>query len=107
MKYKTTAKDLKEGYYYIISVGYCELQTLLKYKSPVAYNAGTYGWNFDVYDVNGYAIVTGYRSMPSQHSKASYDLVREYEQKAHDKTKEELDVLIDEFIKRSIENDKL
>jgi hypothetical protein len=103
MKYKTTAKELKSGYYNIISVGYCELQTLLNYKSPIAYSAGTYGWNFDVYDINGIAIVTGYRSMPSQHSKASYDLVREYEQKAHGKTKEELDVLIAEFINKAVQ----
>jgi hypothetical protein len=28
MKYKTTAKELKDGYYHIISCGYCELQSL-------------------------------------------------------------------------------
>ncbi len=102
MKYKTTAKELKAGYYKIISVGYCELQTLLQYKSPVAYSAGTYGWNFDVYDINGIAIVTGYRPMPSQHSKVSYDLVREYEQKAQGKTSNQLDVLINEFVSKCI-----
>ena len=61
MKYKTTSKELKEGYYNIIATGYCELQSLLKYKNPIAYNAGHYGWNYDVYDINGIAIVTGYR----------------------------------------------
>lgn len=40
MKYKTTAKELKEGYYKIISVGYCDLQSLLSYKSPIAYSKG-------------------------------------------------------------------
>ena len=43
MKYKTTAKAIKEGYYKIISVGYCELQGLLSYKSPTAYASGYYG----------------------------------------------------------------
>ena len=102
MKYKTTAKKLKEGYYHIISVGYCELQYLLYYKSPVAYNAGVYGWNFDVYDINGVAIVTGYRSMPNKHAKCDYHLAREYDDKAKDKTKEERDILIDEFVNLSI-----
>ena len=103
MKYKTTAKELKSGYYNIISVGYCELQSLLNYKSPVAYSAGVYGWNFDVYDIDGVAIVTGYRPVPAKNSKANYDLVIKYELKAQEaKTKEEKDVLITEFIKEAI-----
>jgi hypothetical protein len=104
MKYKTTVKDLKAGYYHIISVGYCELQWLLNYKTPVAYSCGTYGWNFDVYDINGVAIVTGYRSMPSKNSiKNNYALVREYEQKARlCDTKIGEDILIAEFISKSI-----
>ena len=27
------------------------------------YNAGVYGWNFDVYTIGGYAFVMGYRGM--------------------------------------------
>ena len=99
MKYKTTAKELKEGFYKIISVGYCDLQSLLSYKSPVAYSRGVYGWNFDVYDIEGVAIATGYRGMPSKNSKNDYKLMREYEQKSQGKTAEEKDVLIREFIK--------
>ena len=98
MKYKTTEKEVKEGYYKIISVGYCELQSLLSYKSPEAYTCGYYGWNFDVYNINGVAIVTGYRGMPSKNSKADYNLIREYEQKAEGKTAEEKDVLLREFV---------
>jgi hypothetical protein len=98
MKYKTTAKALKEGYYKIISVGYCELQCLLSYESPVAYSAGTYGWNFDVYDVLGVAICTGYRGMPNKNSKVSYTLIKEYEDKSQGKTKEELLI---EFIQKA------
>ena len=86
MKYQTTAKAVKEGYHQIIAVGYCELQSLLSYKNPTAYAKGYYGWNFDVYDINGRAIVTGYRNMPSKNSKASYDLIQEYEKKSQGKT---------------------
>ena len=100
MKYKTTSKALKEGYYKIISAGYCELQSLLSYKSPVAYSCGFYGWNFDVYDIDGVAIATGYRSMPSKNSKATYELIREYEKLSQGKTAQEKEVLIKEFISK-------
>ena len=101
MKYKTTAKEVRDGYYKIISVGYCELQGLLSYKSPVAYTRGLYGWNFDVYDIDGVAICTGYRGMPSKNSTTDYKLVREYEAKADGKTAEEKEVLIREFIAKA------
>jgi len=102
MKYRTTAKAVKAGYWKIISAGYCDLQGLLSYKSPVAYSAGVYGWNFDVYDINGIAICTGYRGMPSKNSNADYKLIREYEQKAEGKTAEEKDVLLKEFITKAV-----
>lgn len=102
MKYKTTAKELKAGYYRIISAGYCDLQSLLCYKDPVAYSSGVYGWNFDVYDIGGVAIVTGYRGMPSKNTKAEYALISEYEKKSEGKTAAEKDILIAEFIKKAI-----
>ncbi len=102
MKYLTTAKAIKNGYYRIIDVGYCELQSLLSYKSPVSYAKGYYGWNFDVYDIDGVAIATGYRNMPSKNSKADYQLIKEYEDKSQGKTAEEKDALIKEFIEKAI-----
>lgn len=101
MKYQTTAKALREGYHTIIEVGYCDLQALLSYESPTAYSAGVYGWNFDVYDIDGVAIATGYRGMPNKNSKATYALIREYESKAKGKTMEEKRVLSKEFIEKA------
>ena len=101
MKYRTTAKAVKNGYYKIIRAGYCELQGLLSYKSPVAYSAGVYGWNFDVYDIDGVAICTGYRGMPEKNSTASYKLIQEYEDKAQGRTAEEKEALIKQFIKEA------
>lgn len=99
MKYKTTAKDLKAGYKYIISVGYCNLQSLLSYEQPIAYSSGTYGWNFDIYDVNGVAIATGYRGMPSKNTeKATYEVIHNYEQLSKGKTAEEKKALLKQFI---------
>lgn len=101
MKYKTTAKALRDGYYTIISAGYCDLQCLLSYESPVAYCAGVYGWNFDVYAFDGVAIATGYRGMPSQNDRGDYKLAREYQTKAEGKTAEEKRALIKEYIKKA------
>lgn len=68
MKFRITRKEIlasapKER---IISVPYCAAQSLLRLHTPVAYNAGMYGWNYDVYHVNGYVICTGYRGMPGR-----------------------------------------
>ncbi|MFA5133052.1 MAG: hypothetical protein WC444_07035 [Candidatus Paceibacterota bacterium] len=101
MKYKTTAKAVREGYHTIVRVGYCDLQSLLSNRSPVAYASGIYGWNFDVYDIDGVAICTGYRGMPEQNSNASYDLIKEYEDKSQGKTAEEKDILIKQFIEQA------
>lgn len=102
MKYKTTVKELKNGYNFVIEAGYCDLQSLLEYKDPIAYTCGLYGWNFDVYDIYGIAIVTGYRGMFSKNTKYDYDTIKSYEEKSQGKTKEEKEVLIKEFIKAMI-----
>ena len=104
MKYKTTEKEVKQGYHKIIAVGYCDLQSLLSYRSPDAYTCGLYGWNFDVYDIDGVAIATGYRGMPDKNSNASYKLIREYEDKSQGKTAEEKELLIKEFISKATGN---
>ena len=63
MKYKTTAKAIREGAMNPRCAGYCDLSFLLTNHSPVAYTCGVYGWNFDVYEVCGLTIWTGYRGM--------------------------------------------
>ena len=63
MKYKTTAKAIREGALNPRCSGYCDLSYLLTNHSPVAYTCGVYGWNFDVYEVYGLTICTGYRGM--------------------------------------------
>lgn len=77
MKYKTTAKELRQAG--AISTSYCAIQTLLSCESPVAYTCGVYGWNCDVYHIDGAIITTGYNPVGTP---APYDLCREYERKA-------------------------
>jgi hypothetical protein len=99
MKLKTTAKEMSQ-YHRIFRVGYCELQSLLKYRSPFAYSCGVYGWNADYYDIDGVLIATGYRSMPlSKNTKGNYQTARDFEARAEGKDFEETEALLKEFIK--------
>lgn len=64
MKTKITQSAAKHSNTIVLAVSYCELQAVLKYESPIAYNAGNDGWNFDLYELSGcHSIVTGYRGM--------------------------------------------
>lgn len=80
MKYKTTAKAIREGNCNPRSAGYCELDCLLSNHVPVAYTSGIYGWNFDAYEVYGVTICTGYRGMVGKRLEG----IGEYERKADD-----------------------
>lgn len=107
MKYKTTAKAIREGSCNPRSVGYCDIQHLLNNHSPIAYTCGVYGWNFDVYKVYGVTICTGYRGMVGPRCEG----VREYEEKAekilswenkemtYDEKREAVENLLHEFCK--------
>lgn len=105
MKYKTTRKAIANGSVNVRCAGYCDLSYLLRNHSPIAYTCGVYGWNFDVFEVYGVTICTGYRNMPGKR----LDGVREYEQKAREiwdnysmpykEQKEKTEILLQEFCK--------
>ena len=107
MKFKTTRKAITEGSAKIVSAGYCDLQYLLRYHEPLAYTCGVYGWNFDVYEIDGLTICTGYRNMPGK----TANNIREYEKKAekiaenwntpYEEKKEQIENLLHEFIKQA------
>lgn len=78
MKYKTTRKAIVNSGGNIRSCGYCDMAYLLRNHDATAYAAGVYGWNFDVFEVYGLTICTGYRGMPGER----LDGVEEYEEKA-------------------------
>ena len=80
MKYKTTKKAIVSGTpaNRLVCAGYCDLQMLLRNHAPIAYTSGVYGWNFDVYEVYGMTICTGYRGMPGRRA----NNINEYEAKA-------------------------
>ena len=106
MKFKTTAKAIRNSYGKKLAIGYCGAQYLLTNHAPIAYTCGTYGWNFDVYSVNGVTICTGYRGMVGNH--VDYDVLRKYETAAekalydmsvpYDERRENVEKLLLEFL---------
>jgi hypothetical protein len=115
MKYKTTQKAIKSRFSKIISVPYCNLQSLLSFENPIAYTARREGWGADIYAFGDIAIATGYA--PFGNVKTSYEVTRRYE-KAAGELKEalynkrvfdyetlalEMGKLIDQFIREATE----
>jgi hypothetical protein len=81
MKFKTTNKALKQNGGKMYSAGYCQLQELLKYETPIAYTCGRDGWKADVYQFDGFMLATGY-SLPPHAIRLDYKDVQELERKA-------------------------
>lgn len=113
MKLKATKKQIKDNADLILSIGYCQLQSLLNYKSPFAYSCGIYGWSCDYYNIDGVVISTGYAPIGIP---VKYDTVRKYEAMAekirsdynmtYEQRVSELDKLIHDFIMEAKENIK-
>ena len=83
------------------------MQYLLTNHGPVAYTAGVYGWNFDVYEVYGLTICTGYRGMPGKRLEGIADAERkamdilawENKDMTYDEKREAVENLLHEFCK--------
>jgi hypothetical protein len=87
MKFKTTKKEIRENYHYIVGASYCSLQTLLDYEHPIAYSSGVYGWACDYYEVANkqgrfILISTGYNYINHQNVKPDYEKMKEFENRA-------------------------
>ena len=82
IKLKATKKEMREHYWYILSAGYCSMQSLLREQRPFAYSSWTDGWACDYYKVDGVLISEGYAPLASKNMKKDYEIIREYENKA-------------------------
>jgi len=108
MKLKATKKEMCDGFYKIISIGYCDLQSLLKYENPIAYSCGVYGWSCDYYNFDGVLLSTGYSPLNAKRTLDDYELVREYDNKARDlQNREEITALLHEFINKVTQETKV
>jgi hypothetical protein len=111
MKFKATKKEMKDNYYHIISIPYCNAQHLLNYLSPIAYSTRAEGWACDYYDACGVLISTGYSTIASKNAKQDYDTTRAYDDKAREIVNGDMDykmkpdavyALLREFVKTCI-----
>lgn len=110
MKLKATKREIKNSYSKLISVGYCDLQHLLYFKSPFAYSAGVYGWSCDYYEIkNNTCISTGYS--PVGDIEPDYELILEYNNNAQniiysdltmEQKREQVNTLLNEFIQKAL-----
>jgi hypothetical protein len=82
MKFKTTKKEIRNGYYRIIGVGYCSMQYLLNFEDARAYSTRTEGWACDYYDIDGVCISTGYAPLACKNAKVDYKMIDKYELQA-------------------------
>ena len=57
-KFKIKLRDAKK--LDPVKVSYCKMFNLLRDLKPFAYYTNNYGWRFDLYEVNGVYISTGY-----------------------------------------------
>ncbi len=108
-KYRTAKKAMKESYDKIICVGYCNLQSLLRFQEPFAYSIRAEGWACDYYDIDGVLISTGYAPIDSRRTKSTYDICRKYNDAAlkicndyslsYEEQREKVNNLLMEYIK--------
>lgn len=113
MKFKTTKKEVMNGYHVVICVGYCSLQSLLSCKRETAYTTRREGWAADVYEISpSVAIVTGYA--PFGNVRPDYSITQRYEEAAMrvcdtvltwGEREKQLDDLLNNFVKEVTKND--
>lgn len=92
----------------VISLPYCAAQYLCRGTDAIGYNAGTSGWNYDVYNWETAIIVTGYRPMGGCLT-CDYETVNSLERKAMKRIEEasfSLDVDLSDLRSQLVENCK-
>ena len=109
IKLKATKKEMREHFWYILSVDYCSMQSLLRERQPFAYSTRAEGWACDYYEVDEVLISTGYAPLNDKNMKKDYKIIMEYENKAlkidelclpREERKEKKAVLLKELIEK-------
>lgn len=79
-KFKIKLRDAKK--LDPVRVGYCKMFNLLRDLEPFAYYSNDYGWRFDLYEVNGVYISTGYGPIGREFSKETNEEIKALELEA-------------------------
>lgn len=103
MKPKLTKKDITNRGKKVLRVRTDALRNLLINHEPIGYNAGTYGFNWDAYEVCGVVICSGFRNMPGVvpygaiiYEEQAHKVVKDYS-KSWDERREEVEELLKKF----------
>lgn len=121
MKLRASKSEIRNNSYYVLSLGYCEADYLLKSQSPFAYSCGIYGWSCDYYEINtgkhSIIISTGYSPINDKNIKLDkdfYKITRKYNEKARsinampnkwETTQKKLQKLLYKYIDKEIFHD--
>lgn len=104
MTKQTTKETTRTMYPHIIKASEGQLHNLLRHEQPKSQTTDMYDWTADVYEIDGIAIVTGYKPFGDE---PSNELVERYEGTAKEirnmwlsevETKELLHTLAVEFV---------
>lgn len=88
MKAQISKKEVRNTNSRIISIGYCDMQFLLRHHDCNMYSAGIYGWSCDYYIINSdntgmftpYTVIsTGYQPLSNSRTKPDTELLRLFE----------------------------
>ena len=91
MKAQISKKEVRNTNSRIISIGYCDMQFLLRHHDCNMYSAGIYGWSCDYYIINSdntgmftpYTVIsTGYQPLSNSRTKPDRGLLRLFEKYA-------------------------
>ena len=78
-----TKNEIKRRYETIIQLGYCDIYDLTRKLKKIGYNAGIYGWNYDVFELDwNTCIITGYRTFSKGTTRLTSDFIQYMDKKA-------------------------
>ena len=90
----------------IFSVGYCEIQTLLRYEEVFGSSKSEFGWDCNYYIIDDICICTGYRPIGvnldydfnKKYEKLAEDVLSSYSMSEFDKRKKGLKAVLKQYI---------
>lgn len=105
-----TKNEIKKQYETIIQIGYCDLYELIRTLEKIGYNAGVYGWNYDVFKLDyDTCVITGYRTFDKGTIRLTSDFIQYMDKKANEITnnnnlnyeeyEKQMDLLKNEFLR--------
>lgn len=78
-----TRNEIRRQYKTVIQLGYCDIYELTRQLKKIGYNAGVYGWNYDVFELDwNTCIITGYRTFSKGTTRLTSDFIQYMDKKA-------------------------